>query len=192
MTTPKQRKNAKKKEDSSQKPLLNVSEDEQWRLINETGVLHKVAERNGDQEPPLLLAILMSIPLTVLHGGLDYVVHQQYDFLDQFTVRRVLTRQLPLFPLLVAFIYFTTKYKRLWVAQGLFTIGSIAAGNYLVYLSTDDQTFGAMLKTPGLALLWIYFVIQMNLPLGCLSLLGTYAYYHKEWFEGAGMGKLKL
>ena len=200
MPTPKKRKDTAK----SSKPSAEFSEEEQWRIINETGILHKVAEDNDrkpkskrtrepdleEDIPPGPLAFLFALPLTVLHGGMDYLVHLQYDYGEHFTFKRVLSRQLPLFPVLIVFIYFTTKYKNLLVSQLLFTIASAAAGVGLVYYSTEDQTFGAMLKTPGLAVLWIYLVIQMRLPLACVSLLGTFLYYHKEWFESGSIGKL--
>ncbi|KAJ3049636.1 hypothetical protein HK097_009386 [Rhizophlyctis rosea] len=202
MPTPKKRKDPSK---TPSKPPVEYTEEEQWRIINETGILQKVAEndkrkpkpkskrsREPEDEdiPPGPLAFLFALPLTVLHGGMDYIVHLQYDYGEHFTFKRVLSRQLPLFPVLVLFIYFTTKYKNLLVSQLLFTIASAAAGVGLVYFSTEDQTFGAMLKTPGLAVLWIYLVIQMRLPLACLSLLGTFLYYHKKWFEAGKIGNL--
>ncbi|KAJ3036818.1 hypothetical protein HDV00_002371 [Rhizophlyctis rosea] len=203
MTTPKKRTTDSKPTSSSSEPLVDLSnEEDQWRIINETGILHKVAEndsktKRGNKKrsqpeeyediPPLFLSILFALPLTVLHGGLDYLVHVQYDYADHFNITRVLSRQLPLFPILITFIYFTSKYKFHWLAQSLFTVASAASGTYLVYVTKEDQTFGGMLKTPGLAILWIYSVIQMNLALAIVSLAGTFLYYHKEWFEGGAI-----
>jgi hypothetical protein len=45
-------------------PLVDLNEDDQWKIINETGVLHKLKEQQ-DQEPHLLVAILLTIPLII-------------------------------------------------------------------------------------------------------------------------------
>lgn len=38
----------------------------------------------------------------------------------------------------------------------------------------------AMLKTPGLAVLWIYLVIELDLALAAVSLLCTALYYYRD------------
>ena len=37
-----------------------------------------------------------------------------------------------------------------------------------------------MLKTPGLAVLWIYLVIELDLALAAVSLLCTALYYYRD------------
>jgi hypothetical protein len=37
-----------------------------------------------------------------------------------------------------------------------------------------------MLKTPGLAVLWIYLVIELDLALAAISLLCTALYYYRD------------
>lgn len=173
-----------------QKPLLDLDEDEQWRIINETGVLHKVAPETDDSNtdiPPLFLAVVLSLALTFLHGALDYAVHMQFGFTDKFDIHRVLNRQLPLLPVLFCFVYLTTQYQNRAITQALFAVGSVAAGSYLIFLTEEKQTFGAVLKGPGVAILWIYSIIQLRLGLACGSLVLTFCYYHKAWFEGVGI-----
>ncbi|KND01891.1 uncharacterized protein SPPG_03677 [Spizellomyces punctatus DAOM BR117] len=187
---------------SDNPPLVNLSQEEQWRIINESGVLHQIKaedtkeQRSGskqEEEPTVLVALLLTIPLTVLHGTLEYVVHLQYDFLQEFTWSRILSRQVPLAPVLALFIYITTRYKESRAAQAVFMLGSLASGCALIHLSQDDQTFGAMLKTPGLAILWIYFVIQAKLSYASISLLGCLLYYNRHWLQLNGaIKKLEL
>jgi hypothetical protein len=37
-----------------------------------------------------------------------------------------------------------------------------------------------MLKTPGLAVIWIYLVIELDLTLAAISLLCTALYYYRD------------
>lgn len=43
-------RNAKAAPSSDTEPLIKISEDEQWRLINESGVLHKITDRNSGDD----------------------------------------------------------------------------------------------------------------------------------------------
>ncbi|KAI8912951.1 hypothetical protein DFJ77DRAFT_62328 [Powellomyces hirtus] len=185
---------------SEHEPLLDLSEDEQWRIVNETGLLHKLTSESrptvpgGGQsyggptfsEDYLFQAILLTIPLTTLHGFLEYVVHFQFGFLNEFTVAHVLTRQVPLAPALALFIYLTSRVKHMLVVQVAFLVLSVVCGCMLIYLSADEPAFGEMLRTPGLAVLWIYFVIQMRLGVAVVSLVATLLYYHRDWFRFGG------
>lgn len=65
-------------------------------LIFKTGVLHKINEKlEGEEEQEqeeekqnpwddagdiFFQSLMISIPLTTLHSGLDYVIHTQYSF----------------------------------------------------------------------------------------------------------------
>ncbi|KAI9101387.1 hypothetical protein DFS34DRAFT_614295 [Phlyctochytrium arcticum] len=184
---------------SDHPPLNDLPEEEQWRIINETGILHKLGSSNQPlaskskgksigrpaeaQEPPVLVALLLGIPLTLLHGTLDYIVHLQYDYAERFTMQHILRRQLPMLPLLCFFIYVTSRVKDWRAVQAAFMVGSVGAGCRLIWVSQVDETFGAMLQTPGLAVMWIYFVIQMKLSYAVASLVGCFLYYNRAFFE---------
>ncbi|KAH6575178.1 hypothetical protein BASA50_007535 [Batrachochytrium salamandrivorans] len=181
---------------AQQSPLIDLSQDQQWDIINKTGILHKVpgakstkTAANGntsteplkDEEPRLLAAVLMSFPMIMFHLTLDYVVHFQYGFLSDFTVMHVLSRELPLVPALTVFIYVTGLYKHLKVVQWLLAAAALIVGNMLIYYTTVDETFGAMLKAPGLSVVWVYLVIQMDILPAMVSLLGSLIYYHADF-----------
>ncbi|KAJ1343123.1 hypothetical protein BSLG_002149 [Batrachochytrium salamandrivorans] len=155
---------------AQQSPLIDLSQDQQWDIINKTGILHKVpgakstkTAANGntsteplkDEEPRLLAAVLMSFPMIMFHLTLDYVVHFQYGFLSDFTVMHVV--------------------------QWLLAAAALIVGNMLIYYTTVDETFGAMLKAPGLSVVWVYLVIQMDILPAMVSLLGSLIYYHADF-----------
>ena len=62
----------------------------------------------------------------------------------------------------------------------LFGVAAATAGGYLVYISTEVETFGAMQKGPGLAIIWIYLIMQMNLLPSLLSLLPVIGFYARK------------
>ncbi|KAJ3092854.1 hypothetical protein HK102_001679 [Quaeritorhiza haematococci] len=185
MTIPKNRRpNAKKSKgkDESSKPLIDLTEDEQWRIINETGVLHKVMEGQGGDggQDWLFQAILLAIPMTMLHGLLEYIIHMQYDYTDLFTANHVLKRYPGILAALVAYFYLTNRFRNKWVMQALHFAVGCASGCLLIHFSKEDETFGAMLKTPGLGVLWIYSVIEMKLTPAVVSLLVPLIYYFRD------------
>lgn len=198
------------------RPLLEMSEEEQWNIINETGILHNIktqpaatsslssaknkkpqykggldndndaddADAGGDVA---FHASLMTIPLLTLYFALDYTVHQQYDFDHLISLKATAKRYTPLALVLYTLIYFTHKHKRSRLAQLLFTLLSIGAGVGLIYFSTEaNQTFGNMKKTPGLAVLWIYTVVQLDLTLALVSLAISMIFFYKDSFLQIG------
>ncbi|EGF84171.1 hypothetical protein BATDEDRAFT_21976 [Batrachochytrium dendrobatidis JAM81] len=181
------------KDSSETKPLIDLSQEQQWDIINKTGILHKVKpdqkaaagsttnnDTAGQGESPFMIAVLMSFPMVMFHTTLDYIVHHQYGFLPDFTISHVLSRELPMFPAIIMFIYFTGLYKHIKAVQWLFAVLALITGNLLIYYSTVDETFGAMLKAPGLSVMWVYLVIQMDLLPACVSLLGNVLYFHRD------------
>ncbi|KAG9103939.1 hypothetical protein FRC06_006884 [Ceratobasidium sp. 370] len=71
-------------------PKPEISEEEQWRLISDTGILQRAQqELKEDDIPPLADSILntaiLAIPLSFLYILLDILVQQQYA--QQPTIR---------------------------------------------------------------------------------------------------------
>jgi hypothetical protein len=123
---------------------------------------------------------MLSIPLTTLHIALDYVVHMQYDFTELYTVSYFFTRTPPFLLALALLIYITSRFRKYLAMQFILAVLSCISGVMLVKLSEGNETFGNMQKTPGLAVLWIYTVIQMNLSVAVVSLLVPFGYY---WYQ---------
>ncbi|KAJ3013488.1 hypothetical protein HKX48_005734 [Thoreauomyces humboldtii] len=184
---------------SKNAPLIDLDEEEQWRIVNETGLLHKLKAdataanvRPGTissfaDDEPVFVAIFLAIPLTMLHGLLEFMVHEQYAFTERFTASHVLRRQVPLAPAIGLLAYATGRLKGHLAAQIAFLVASAAAGCALIAFTSNEPTFGEMLNTPGLAVLWILLVIQMRLSFAVPSLLVPLAYHFRHHFEGSNI-----
>ena len=159
-----------------------MNSDEAQRIINQTGIL-KNPKLKQVPEPfldPVSETLVLSIPLTVLHFGLEFLVHSQFSALKDFTVSHVLYRHTALFAGLCFIVYLTIKIKSSHWGQLLFMIGGIASGCHLIYITTENEVFGAMLQTPGLCVLWVLCIIQLDLIYAVSSLVVTFAYYHRD------------
>jgi hypothetical protein len=167
---------------SSAEPLVNLSEEEQWKIINETGVLHKFKEPEAN-EPHFLVAALLSIPLFVCHGIFDYLVHLQFGFESEFTVDHIIKTQIPALPAIFVFSYVTNYFKKNVFGQIIISIIACIVGCYALYFISDQGTFGAALKTPGLITMGILLIIQADLQYAMLPIFVCLGYYYREWFK---------
>ncbi|KAJ3220120.1 hypothetical protein HDU67_006876 [Dinochytrium kinnereticum] len=134
-------------------------------------------------EPPVIpTAIILTIPLITLHQILDYAVHHQFSSLSDYTLSRSLTRIPPLALALFMIICLTSGPRRnLVITQLLLAIASATCGCMVVKYSEGMETFGNMLRTPGLATLWVYAVIQLRLDLAVISLGVPLCFYFREY-----------
>jgi len=174
-------------------PLLQISPKEQLRLIEKVKASRqeKFIEENDGNGLLLAQAVVFTLPLCIFHGVLEHMVYAQYDFLNELTWQKRLSKLLELIIPFFFFIYFTNRYKNLRIVQFLFALSAALAGSYLIWLGRYEETFGAMLKTPGLAVLWIYLTIQLNLPLALLSLCIIYVVQYMEFSIPNGMGQYR-
>jgi hypothetical protein len=169
--------------EKQQKPLVDLTEDEQIRIINETGVLKKI--KNQDvTEPHLLVAILLSIPLICCHLGFDYLVHIQFGIESEFNMQRLSSVHLYAYPPILALAYATNRMKSSRLGQLSFLIGAIVASCYLVHYTVDDGTFGALSKTPGIVTIGVLLIIQADLGYAMLAVLCAVAFYYRETING--------
>ncbi|KAJ3413722.1 hypothetical protein HDV05_007625 [Chytridiales sp. JEL 0842] len=146
--------------------------------VKKQNEVDQTQDEEGDGEDSILLqTIMLTIPLTTLHVALDYVVHMQYDFTELYNLSYFFSRTPPFMVALALLIYITSMFRKLMLMQLILAILSCASGVFLVQLSEGNETFGNMQKTPGLAVLWIYTVIQMNLSVALASLAVPLVYY---------------
>jgi hypothetical protein len=164
------------------KPLVDLSEEEQWKIINETGVLHKLKEETA-QEPHLLIATLLSIPLIVCHGVFDYLAHAQFGLESDFTFDHILKTQIPALPAIWIFAYVTNYFKKSLVGQLSFAMIASALGCMVVALVNDDGTFGAARKTPGLITMGVLLIIQADLQYSLLPIFVSIGYYYRHTLQ---------
>jgi len=183
------RKNAKStKKSPSNQP--EISEEEQWRIINETGLLKQMktspptAQVQEQVETPfaeeILNAMLLIAPFTFLLVMMDVVVHQQYA--QKADLKVIVERLVSALPILSIFIYYTNKHKGNWRAKYLFFALSLAVGPRLVWVVNRAAWGVVMQQSPPLSVLWIYTIYQMDLGPAVLSLVFVGA-----WFLQSGL-----
>lgn len=79
---------------------------------------------------------------------------------------------------LAPFIYLTNRYKDKKSTQVLMAIGSSFAGSLLMYTLKRSPSLGQMMRAPGLATIWIYFIVQLDLIPATLTLFVVGAYWY--------------
>ncbi|PBK72621.1 hypothetical protein ARMSODRAFT_953016 [Armillaria solidipes] len=189
------RKTANAKEPSSttakipSKPLIQLSEEEQWRLINESGVLHQVAAaedapssegitQSKEEDSPLAEeifdAVVLIIPFTFLFVMMEILIHQQYG---KVATLKILTDKLISgVPILSVFIFYTTRYKSHRTMQFIFFVIANVVGPRMVYLLSRGSWLVNMKQCPPLATIWVYTIFQLDLGPAVLNLAFVVAY----------------
>ncbi|KAG1820275.1 uncharacterized protein BJ212DRAFT_1014169 [Suillus subaureus] len=173
-----------------QKPLVEISEDEQWRLIEQTGVLRKISdtqkpgETTGNVESlpladEIFNAVAYIIPLTSFLIMMDILIHQQYA--KQPTAGEVAGRLFTNFPILSIFVFYTTRHKANPRMQLALFILSLGVGPRMIWLINHGSWLVNIRQCPQFATIWLYTVIQLNLNWAVLTLvmIGAWA-----WFTG--------
>ncbi|KAJ3296669.1 hypothetical protein HDU79_006080 [Rhizoclosmatium sp. JEL0117] len=124
--------------------------------------------------------ILLTIPLTLLHTCLEYVIHVQYALETKYTISYVATHVPPFFIALFIVIYTTSKLKAHFLMQIGFAISAAAAGVYLIKVSAPEEhePFGVMIQMAGVAVIWIYSVIQSRLAYSICGVGVPFFYYY--------------
>ncbi|KAG1779809.1 hypothetical protein EV702DRAFT_965634 [Suillus placidus] len=184
----------------AQKPLVEISEDEQWRLIEQTGVLRKISDiqkpgETTDNVEPLPLAdeifnaVVFIMPLTFFLIMMDILIHQQYA--QQPTAGEVAGRLLTNLPILSIFVFYseyngpvlvwTTRHKANPRTQLALFILSLGVGPRMIWLINRGSWLVNMRQCPQFATIWLYTVVQLNLNWAVLALvmIGAWA-----WFTG--------
>lgn len=75
-------------------------------------------------------------------------------------------------------IYLTNRHKSARWMQALMTVGSLFVGAFLLYTLQHSPSLGQMLRAPGLATIWVYLVVQLDLVPAVVSLLVVAAYWY--------------
>ncbi|KAF8591449.1 hypothetical protein K439DRAFT_1402075 [Ramaria rubella] len=159
-----------------------IPEAEQWRLINESGVLEKAEEK--DESPDLadevFNAILLIIPFSFLYLMMDILVHQQYG--QHPSIRDYTKRLISAVPVLSIFIFYSNRHKpKLFTQIGLF-LASVAAGTRLIWLVNRAPWHVTIRQGPPLATIWICTVVLLDLLPAVFGLALVAA-----WFQSTGM-----
>ncbi|UJO13530.1 hypothetical protein CLAFUW4_03751 [Fulvia fulva] len=128
----------------------------------------------GDNEPigPFGDAVFWSICLTMFHFTLDVLVYNQYaqEILWDAIFRRSGT-VLPILFLVVFMGRSELAMKLGIVRQILFFAVGTGAGCYLIHAGNTADYFAVMKQAPPLGAVWVYAVIEMDLPFAVASVL---------------------
>ncbi|KIY73675.1 hypothetical protein CYLTODRAFT_416706 [Cylindrobasidium torrendii FP15055 ss-10] len=163
---------------------MEIPEEEQWRLINESGILsevplarpeggHRVEEKEDVPEEEVFAeevfdAVLYIVPFSFCLLLMEILVHRQYG--REASVSDLMDRMIPGVPILSIFIFYTKRYKNHRKMQfALFIMGSLAACRMMNLLALSG--FKKIMKqAPPLATLWIYTIVQLELGPAVLNL----------------------
>ncbi|KIM90705.1 hypothetical protein PILCRDRAFT_59483 [Piloderma croceum F 1598] len=149
---------------------LEISEDEQWRLINETGILKEAIPRRNtatldSEDTPLAEeifgAVTLIIPFSFLLFLFDILIHHQYG--RQPTFGEFADRLIPSVPILSVFIFYTTRYKHTRKMQAFFFSLSLIIGPRMLWLISRGSWLVNMQQCPPLATIWVYTIVQLDL-----------------------------
>ncbi|KAH8552347.1 hypothetical protein BGW37DRAFT_424718 [Umbelopsis sp. PMI_123] len=163
----------------------DISDTDKWRIIEQSGVLKNAATQSTANEVDqdsntldyVLQAVFLAFPFSFLFATFEVTVQVQYS--EPWSYRQLGWRMLHVLPALIPLIYVTNRYKPTRVMQALMTISSVVVGAFLLYTVHKSPSMGQMLRAPGLATIWIYLIVQLDLTPAVITLaiVGVYYYY---------------
>ncbi|KAJ3396790.1 hypothetical protein HDU92_001894 [Lobulomyces angularis] len=137
---------------------VKIEENEQWNIINQTGILKNEKIMKPTPPPVIYLferidylfeASLLTIPLSMLQAGLDLTLHQQYGYEENFNLTYILKRHIPNAFVLFFVFYWTNRYKATKKFKLFFFLCSIFCGIQVINFTVRDRSFFGMKKAPG-------------------------------------------
>ncbi|KAJ6516004.1 hypothetical protein C8R45DRAFT_1049479 [Mycena sanguinolenta] len=189
---------------SPKAPLVEISEDEQWRLINQSGVLKTDALRavnsSTDKESlslgeEIFSASLLIIPCASLLLLMQILIYNQYG--QEVNLKTIADRMVEGVPILSIFIFYSechqlifwnpltpvaaSRHKRNPRVQLLLLLLGSAAGCRMLFLLKRAGYLVNIRQCPPLVTLWVYVVIQLDLGLAVLNLavVGAFCWWKK-------------
>ncbi|KAN0097360.1 hypothetical protein V8E55_001806 [Tylopilus felleus] len=180
----------KTKPPTEQKPLIEIPEEEKWRLIRESGLLERF--KDSDEIPPtssptptrpdpedhdgpsplfeeIFNTFMIIIPHTFFLVMMDILIHRQYAKEPSF--RDIVDRLINTFPIMALFMFYTNRHKNNTRTQfGLFLL-SLGVGPRMIWLINRGSWLKNIAQCPQFATIWLYTVIQLKLSLALLSLV---------------------
>ncbi|EPQ59277.1 hypothetical protein GLOTRDRAFT_70569 [Gloeophyllum trabeum ATCC 11539] len=184
-----------RKANKSHKPneqRLEISEEEQWRIINQSGILRQVdaaakatVTNASSEEEPISLAeeifnsLVFITPCSFLLLMMEILIHYQYG--KHPTFDDLARRMISGVPILSIFVFYTVRHKQDRRVQFLLFLLSLATGMRLIWLVNRGSWLTNMRQCPPLATAWIYAVVQLDLGPATLSLVIVFSWV---WWAG--------
>ncbi|CAG7849327.1 SubName: Full=Uncharacterized protein {ECO:0000313/EMBL:CCA70931.1} [Serendipita indica DSM 11827] len=160
-----------------------ITEEEQWRIIQETGILNQAMQaqeaQDKDNDVPqrdmadeIFESILYLIPFSCLYIGMDIMIKQQYAQHPSF--KEELGQLVSAVPILALFIFYTNRFKHTLIVQAGLFFASILASSRLIWI-VNKESFGIVIQQcPPLGVIWVYAIAQLYLPYACVTLVLEY------------------
>ncbi|EIW61746.1 uncharacterized protein TRAVEDRAFT_117733 [Trametes versicolor FP-101664 SS1] len=195
---------------ASKSSAIDIPEDEQWRIIEQTGILKqagtsgsKVPAEGDDEEDyeispladEIFRALYLAIPMSFMLLLMEILVHNQYGRHATFDALR--DRMLSGMPIIFVFVFYSelhqrtdtpatscllsNRYKTDKRMQAAFFWLSCIAGTRLIWLMNRGNWLVVMRQCPPIATAWIYAVVQLNLAPAVLSLVVAATF---TWYKG--------
>ncbi|KAH9999340.1 hypothetical protein BJV77DRAFT_976748 [Russula vinacea] len=174
------------KDQSQNAPDIQISTEEQWRLIEQSGILKKVPASDQDHGPttspqagqgnddeeeyPLAEEIFAATTLLI-----PILIHFQYGQHPSWDV--ISERMLSGVPNFSANRYKPTR----WMQASLFVL-SVASGTRMIYQVNYSNWRVNMQQCPPLGTIWVYTVLQLDLGPAVIA-LSAVAFW--VWWTGA-------
>ncbi|TGJ88460.1 hypothetical protein E0Z10_g288 [Xylaria hypoxylon] len=161
----------------------NSSGDGNGNSHDDNGELSPTADR-------ILETLLWTVSLAMLHFTLDVLVQHQYAM--EISWPQIVTRALVALVVFYAFFYVLHPHASSSVLlpglpptfqeplrQAIFFVASTVSGCYLIDISSNYGYLYIMKRSPPLGCLWVWSVIELNLPMALLSLAIAGGFFHQ-------------
>jgi len=155
---------------------------EDGAVRDERGNILEPGTEDDDPIGPIGNALLWTISLGMIHFTLDVLVFNQYRQGIEWS--EIGWRTLTVLPVLFFLIYTMSTPTALrfpLAKQLLFFVIGISAGCYVIYAANKYDYYAVMKQAPPLGTLWIWSVIEMDLPFAAVSCAANLGYM---WYKG--------
>ncbi|KAK4187170.1 hypothetical protein QBC35DRAFT_241422 [Podospora australis] len=163
---------------------------------------HDISDEDDEDEATLspaaervLETLLWTSCISMLHFTLDVLVHHQYS-IDRIVWPKVWLRfgqSLLVFGLLVYTLHphaskptivpgIPLQYQSA-LRQAIFFACSLVAGCYMIYITNSFGYMAVMKQAPPLGCLWVWSVIELELPWAVLSLAGAGTFLWSQGYD---------
>ncbi|KAI1359741.1 hypothetical protein F5Y08DRAFT_69811 [Xylaria arbuscula] len=175
----------------SDKTLLDLAQERNlFDLADQHPANRNAKKRKSDHDDEaelsptadrILETFLWTVSLAMLHFTFDVLVQHQYAM--EISWHQIVTRALVALVVFYAFFYVLHPHSSSPVLlpglplrfqeplrQAIFFVASTLSGCYLIHISNEYGYLYIMKRSPPLGCLWIWSVIELNLPMALLSL----------------------
>jgi len=103
--------------------------------------------------------------------------------LDELEYSELITSTLKSIPAFMIICYIVRRSKQFFITHILLGIVGAVCATYTIHIIYIDERFGKMLNTPGLIVLCIYCVMEVNIVIAILILIPPIVYYYYDGFR---------